>query len=279
MPEDVRITILVENKVHQRGLLAEHGLAYHISVGNKQVLFDTGQTDLLLSNAQHLGLNLSGVDAIVLSHGHYDHTGGLAAMRRLAPEARIIMHPAATAPKFAANPDGSSRPVGMSETGLKALATAQVEICDENPVEVVDGLFATGRIPRTTRLEDVGGRFFLDPACTRPDPIFDDQALFFESTAGTVVLLGCAHAGVINTLQYIESLTGSTKVASVLGGMHLLNGSEARIRFTLEELRRREIRELVPLHCTGWNASLRLWGDSPGRCKFGGVGVVLSYKR
>lgn len=277
MPEPVRITILVENSVHRRGLQAEHGLAYHLVFGRKQVLFDTGQTNLLLANAQRLGLDLSRVDVIILSHGHYDHTGGLAAMRRLAPEARIVMHPAATAPKFAVNPDGSSRSIGIDEVGRHALATAEVEICDEQPVEVVDGLFATGRIPRTTRLEDVGGRFFLDPACTRPDPLLDDQAMFFESGEGTVVLLGCAHAGVINTLQHIELFTGSTKVGAVLGGMHLLHASEERMRFTLEELGRRDIHELAPMHCTGWNPILRLWNAFPGCCKSGGVGTVFSY--
>lgn len=277
MPEEVRITLLVENSVHRTGLQAEHGLACHLVFGGKQVLFDTGQTDLLLTNAQQLGLDLSRVDVIVLSHGHYDHTGGLAAMRRLAPEARIVLHPAATVPKFAAEPDGSSRSIGISETGRHALATAQVQICEEKPLEVVEGLFATGRIPRTTRLEDVGGRFFLDPACTRPDPILDDQALFFASREGTVVLLGCAHAGVINTLQHIESFTGSTKVAAVLGGMHLLHASEERMRFTLEELGRRDIGELAPMHCTGWTPSLRLWNAFPGRCKPGGVGTVFCY--
>jgi 7,8-dihydropterin-6-yl-methyl-4-(beta-D-ribofuranosyl)aminobenzene 5'-phosphate synthase len=279
MTEEVCITILVENKVYQRGLLAEHGLAYHIAMGKRQVLFDTGQTDLLVANAQQLGVDLSCVDIIALSHGHYDHTGGLAALRQLAPEARIVMHPAATAAKFAASPDGSSRRAGMSEASLNALATARVEFCEEQPVELVDGLFATGGIPRVTSLEDVGGRFFLDPASNEPDPILDDQALYFASAQGTVVLLGCAHAGVINTLRHIESVAGASQFASVLGGMHLLNASEERIRFTLEELSRRDIPELVPMHCTGWDATARLWNSFPGRCRQGSVGTRLHFKR
>lgn len=279
MNEEIRITILVENSVYQRGLRAEHGLAYHIAIAGTQVLFDTGQTDLLVTNACQLGLDLSQVETIVLSHGHYDHAGGLAALRRLAPEARVVVHPAATAPKFAGSPDGSSRAVGINEAGLRSLGKARVEFCDEQPLELLEGLYATGTIPRVTSFEDVGGRFFLDSDCRRPDPLLDDQALFFESSRGTVVLLGCGHAGVINTLRHIESFTGASTFASVLGGMHLLNASEKRIQFTLEEMRLRDIHELVPIHCTGWNATMRLWDTFPGRCKQGGVGTTFCFER
>jgi 7,8-dihydropterin-6-yl-methyl-4-(beta-D-ribofuranosyl)aminobenzene 5'-phosphate synthase len=162
---------------------------------------------------------------------------------------------------------------------LAALATAKVVHCDQQPVEVADGLFATGAIPRTTELEDVGGRFFLDPECQRPDLLPDDQALFFESRDGLVVLLGCAHAGVINTLRHIESFTGSKRIFAVLGGMHLLHASEERLQFTLQELERRGMRMLVPLHCTGWQPTLRLWHAFPEQCLQGGVGAVFRFGR
>ncbi len=279
MPEEIRITLLVENRVHGKGLKAEHGLSYHIAIGTRQLLFDTGQTDLLLANAQQLGLDLSRVDTIVLSHGHYDHTGGLAATRRLAPEARIVLHPAALTPKFSANPDGSVRAIGMSLAVRDSLAAASIEFCCGQPVDLGEGLFATGEVPRTTSLEDVGGRFFLDPACQQPDCLLDDQALFFESAEGTVVLLGCAHAGVINTLRHVESVSRTSRFAAVLGGMHLLNASEERIQFTLEELQRRDMHALVPLHCTGWNATMRLWQAFPQQCREGAVGTAWRFHR
>lgn len=279
MTEDVIITLLVENSVRQMGLQAEHGLAWHVNFAGRQALFDTGQTDLLIANAGRLGLDLARVEAITLSHGHYDHTGGLAAVRQLAPAAPVWMHSGARAPKFAANPDGSGRAIGISEQALAALDQARVVPCDAGPVEVFDGLFATGAIPRTNDLEDVGGQFFLDAGCQRPDPLTDDQALFFESPDGVVVVLGCAHAGVINTLRHIESCTGSTRIAAVLGGMHLLNASERRLQFTLDELRRRDIRLLVPLHCTGWPPTLRLWNTFPERCQHGSVGTVFRFHR
>jgi 7,8-dihydropterin-6-yl-methyl-4-(beta-D-ribofuranosyl)aminobenzene 5'-phosphate synthase len=125
----------------------------------------------------------------------------------------------------------------------------------------------------------VGGRFFLDSACTQPDPLLDDQALFFDSGQGTVVLLGCAHAGVINTLRHIESVSRTSRWAAVIGGMHLLNASEERMQFTLEELRRRDIGTLVPLHCTGWKATLRLWQAFPQECREGAVETVWQFPR
>ena len=118
---------------------------------------------------------------------------------------------------------------------------------------------------------------FFDQSGERPDPMLDDQALFFDSSEGRVVLLGCAHAGVINTLRHIESVAGASEYASVIGGMHLLNASDERIRFTLDELRRRDLHELVPIHCTGWSATLCLWNAFPERCREGAVGATLHF--
>ena len=109
----MKITVLVENTAESPGLLAEHGLAFWIEAGSQCILFDTGQGNVLLNNAYRLGISLSRVDAIVLSHGHYDHTGGLAdALRGNRPEA-VYAHPAAMKPKFARNKDGTSREIGV----------------------------------------------------------------------------------------------------------------------------------------------------------------------
>ncbi len=278
MSENIRITVLVENSVHARGLKAEHGLSFLIEIGGRRVLFDTGQTELLLDNARALGCSLQDLDAVVMSHGHYDHTGGLAAVCRQSPAARLFLGPAALAPKFGVNPDASARYIGMPEEAKKALADAGTKlVLTPACQEVVAGLFVTGEIPRQTDYEDVGGKFFLDDRCQQPDPLVDDQALFFEVPEGVVVLFGCAHAGVVNTLLHIERLTKGKHFHAVIGGMHLLNASPARLNATIAALRRWDVSRLVPMHCTGVAAVARLWAEFPNRCAAGNVGTRMVF--
>jgi 7,8-dihydropterin-6-yl-methyl-4-(beta-D-ribofuranosyl)aminobenzene 5'-phosphate synthase len=176
MKEQIVVTTLVENSVHTRGLLAEHGLAFHLQVGGRGLLFDTGQTELLRHNALKLRVGLADTEAIILSHGHNDHTGGLAHAREAAPNARLFVHSAALAAKFARNSDGTSRPIGMDGASTEVFRRAGAAVVwTANTTEVLQGIFVTGEIPRQTAFEDTGGSFFLDAACTRPDPLIDDQ--------------------------------------------------------------------------------------------------------
>ena len=133
------------------------------------------------------------------------------------------------------------------------------------PTEIIPGLWATGEIPRTTSFEDTGGPFFLDAAGTRPDLLPDDQAVYFLSRKGTVVLLGCAHAGVVSTLRYVRQLTDAAPVHAVYGGMHLLHASPQRLEATFQALRELDVKVLGPSHCTGRQAVFKLWQQFPGR--------------
>ena len=280
MKHKVRITVLVENSVHLRGLRAEHGLAWHIQFGPHAVLFDTGQTELLIDNAAALGVSLDALDAVVLSHGHYDHTGGLAAVLEQSPRARLFLHPAALDSKFSLQSDGSARVVGMQDASRSALARNRERVVESRTcTEVVPGLFLTGEIPRRTEYEDVGGRFYLDEGCTQPDMLTDDQALFFDTAEGLVVLLGCGHAGVVNTVRHIRELAGQRPVHTVLGGFHLLHASAARLDRTVEELRALGLRQLGPAHCTGLTATTRLWSELADRCVAVAVGARFRFER
>jgi 7,8-dihydropterin-6-yl-methyl-4-(beta-D-ribofuranosyl)aminobenzene 5'-phosphate synthase len=142
---------------------------------------------------------------------------------------------------------------------------------------VLNGLTVTGTVPRNTDFEDTGGPFFLDAACTRPDPLVDDQAVFFESREGLVVLLGCAHSGVVNTLHYISELTGGKPIHAVLGGMHLVQASPQRLERTIESLRTWHTPLLAPGHCTGMAATAALWNAFPGRCATCHVGTRFEF--
>ncbi len=280
MSETITVTTLIENSVYARGLLAEHGLAFHIQAGQRSLLFDTGQSDLLLRNALKLGVNLAETEAVVLSHGHNDHTGGIGAVREAAPKGRLFFHPAALSPKFIRDAGGANRSIGMNETSAEILRKAsEAVVRTSEPTEVLDGVFVTGKIPRQSAFEDTGGPFFLDAACAQPDPLLDDQALFFDTPDGLVVLLGCGHAGVVNTLDYVQRLTGGRPIHTILGGLHLGTASSERMEKTIAAFRRWDIRQLAPGHCTGMSAMSRLWAAFPDRCSPCAVGVRIRFQR
>ncbi len=276
---NVRITVLVENTAAKRGLLGEHGLAFWIELGDKNACFDTGQGKVLRENAGRLGIDLARADAVALSHGHYDHTGGLPDILHQARQATVYAHRSAFAPKYARNLDGSSRDVGMLFLNEQDINERHKLVLVEGPTEVCNGLQLTGPVPRNTDFEDTGGDFFEDTRCTLPDELPDDQAAFFETPAGTAVILGCAHAGVINTLEYIRTLTNNRPIHTVMGGMHLLHASPERMDKTMDELHRLDVRRLLPCHCTGIAAMVRLWNEFPGRCAACPAGTIVEFER
>lgn len=280
MVDTVVVRVLVENSVQARALMAEHGLAFHVQAGEESLIFDTGQSALIAHNARLLGVDLGQVRAVALSHGHFDHSGGLCAVWDLAPGARLYAHSAAVVPRFSRNPDGTTRAVGIDDGTLAAIrGRAQQMIATSSATEVLPGVFLTGEIPRVAAFEDVGGPFVLDQAGVRPDPIVDDQALFFDTPDGVVVLLGCAHAGVVNTLRHIRDLTGGRPIHAALGGMHLLVAGPERMNRTVEALRSLDVRRLGPAHCTGAAATARLWHEFPGACATCSVGSRFVFQR
>jgi 7,8-dihydropterin-6-yl-methyl-4-(beta-D-ribofuranosyl)aminobenzene 5'-phosphate synthase len=210
---------------------------------------------------------LSDADAVVLSHGHYDHTGGLAALLRINRDCSIFAHSQVILRRFSRRKNASVREIGMPAVARRAMTReASRWTRTDCPTVVVPGLSTTGPIPRVTDFEDTGGPFFLDRDGHCPDPLTDDQALFFEAKQGTVVLLGCAHAGVINTLQYVRSLTDNRSILAIIGGMHLVQATAERVERTIEELRRLQVAQIAPAHCTGSDAVETLQRSFPSRC-------------
>jgi len=267
-----KITVLVENTAGKRGVLAEHGLAYFIEVGDEKILFDTGQGMVLEHNAKKLGVDLQNLDALILSHGHYDHTGGV----HLVSAKKVFAHPAVVEPKFSCNPNEGSHSVAMPAVDRRCLLAHPEWVRVDAPVALSCGLHLTGPIPRLTDFEDTGGAFFSDSDCTDPDELLDDQTLFFETPTGTVVILGCAHSGVINTLRTIQTLTENRPIHTVIGGMHLRNASDQRMSRTLEELHHFNVQCLMPCHCTGLPAITRMWNEFPGQCRPCFVGTIIN---
>ena len=275
MEQNVRIKILVDNTAARADLNGEHGLSLWIEYKERHVLFDTGQSNRLIRNARMLGIDLTGTDAIILSHGHYDHTGGLSSVINMASKVKICLHPAATEPKFSREAL-TAKSIGMPDSAEKALQSCHV-IWTVTPAQLFPGMSVTGQVPRMNDFEDVGGDFFVDQNCRKPDDLLDDQTLFIESARGLVVVLGCAHSGVANILDYITGLTGQKTVYALIGGMHLRNASPMRIANTIQALKKYEIQEIVPLHCTGQKALEDLKNAFGDKCLSSGTGGQISF--
>ena len=256
MIRNLTITQLVENVASAPGLLGEHGAAFFIEADGHCLLLDTGQGLTLLQNAERLGLALERLEVIALSHGHYDHTGGLAAvLERTGGAVDLYLHPEALAPKF--NRDGRS--IGSPITDLEVLRPrVRRLVASAEPVEIRPGIRLTGEISRRHAIEDTGGPFYRDAECTEIDTLPDDQALIIDTPPGLVVVLGCGHSGLINTLDQAQMLAPGRPIHAVLGGTHLLRASAERLDFTVRALEGYGLDNLAPQHCTGLAATCQL---------------------
>ena len=248
------LTILVDNQAAPP-LAAEHGFALWIEVAGRRILFDTGQGGTLSGNAGRLGVDLSAAAAFVLSHGHYDHGGGIPAVLTSNPDIAVFAHPHCLRRRFVVSPK-ETRAVGLPDEAAAALRRHHsVTWLETAALLMLPDVGLTGPIARETAFEDTGGPFFLDHAGQRPDPLDDDLALWIRTDYGLVVCVGCAHAGVVNTVRQAQAQSGTRELLAVIGGFHLGAAGAARMEGTIAALRELKPRHLVPCHCTGRTAA------------------------
>ncbi|MGW8193116.1 MAG: MBL fold metallo-hydrolase [Desulforhopalus sp.] len=269
----VHLKILVDN-VAAPGLVAEHGFSLLIEAENKMILFDTGQGKALASNANTLNVDLAATDLLILSHGHYDHTGGLPLVLHPPYHLHVYCHGAAFLPRYSIV-DGVAKPVKMVPEAMISINTLPEENMHwvAKPLNITDALGVTGEIPRTNDFENTGGAFYFDQDGKRADPIKDDMAVWIKTPHGLVICIGCCHAGIINTLDYILGLTGETTIHTLIGGLHLLNADRVRLEKTLARLQQFNINQIIPCHCTGDDAHRLLMKAMP--CLKGYAGMEI----
>jgi 7,8-dihydropterin-6-yl-methyl-4-(beta-D-ribofuranosyl)aminobenzene 5'-phosphate synthase len=249
----LRITTLSENTAGKRGLLGELGLSILLETEDSSILFDSGQTISTVHNADALNIDFSGISRIVLSHGHYDHTGGLRdVLHRIGRAVEVIAHPDIWQAKYARRKGEPDRYIGIPFQKDEMESLGACFRLAKEPIAIADNVMTTGEVPIVTSFEQVDeGLFVREGAAWQPDKLLDDQALVMKTEAGLVVILGCAHRGIINTLYHARQLTGVDNIYTVIGGSHLTDASEERIWQTVDALRGFNIQRIGLCHCTG----------------------------
>ncbi|WP_419786012.1 MBL fold metallo-hydrolase [Pseudodesulfovibrio sp.] len=278
----MQLTFLVDNcSLIGTTYLAEPALSILILDEGHRILFDAGYSDAFLKNARQMNKDLLHLDWIVLSHGHFDHTWGLDVLIRHYFEAarsdvrasrpRLLAHPEA----FVTKRKGATPEIGMLLAEDKLNTQFELALSRE-PVHLTDRLVALGQIERTLDFETpppLGER--MEPDGPVPDHMPDDTALAYVSDSGLVIISGCAHAGICNTVEHAKRVTGVDNVRAVLGGFHLLNETPARLDPTTDYLASLNLEALYPCHCTDLGAKIAL----ARKCSVGqiGSGVTLEF--
>jgi 7,8-dihydropterin-6-yl-methyl-4-(beta-D-ribofuranosyl)aminobenzene 5'-phosphate synthase len=249
----IQITTLSENTAARLSLLAEWGLSILIEADGYQILLDTGQSFSAVYNAITLGIDLSRIDKIVFSHGHLDHTGGLLQILKMVRgKVEIVAHPDIWGLKYVGRPDRTMEYIGVPFPKESAETLGASFNLTREPVWISENIVTSGEIPMITEYEKIDSMLYVkEKGELKPDPLWDDQALFIKSEKGLIIILGCVHRGIINTIKYAQKLTGMEQIYAVIGGTHLVSASPQRVDLTIAELLSFGIQRLGVSHCTG----------------------------
>ena len=276
-----RLTILTDNVIMGRkDSIAEHGFSAFIETGNGNFIFDTGKGKTVVHNALLFQKDLTNMNKIVLSHSHGDHTGGLPEVlrnNRLKPIG-VYAHPDIFLHRYRKK-DGNQTYGGIPFTRAYLEKMGANFIFNEEYVEIEDGIFLTGEVPRETAFEggDMGDRFAIQDGKEISDIIPDDQSLIIHTTKGLLIVLGCAHAGVINVINHIINKSSSDNIYAIVGGTHIGFSGEVQLRESIIALKSFQIQNLIPSHCTGLAAITRIKEEFEEIFHFSHVGFSLEF--
>ncbi len=285
----IRPALAKNGVIPQNTLLAEHGLSLlvkvHVKGETHSVLLDTGYSNVAAPhNMKLLGLNAKEIEAIVMSHGHMDHTGALKEMiGAIGTGVRVILHPAVFLPRFLQLPNGMevSFPPFPPKEEMELWGGQVVE--NKDPLLLCDNtILVTGQIPRRTAFEKgFPGACVKCDGKAEPDTFQDDQSLAISlGDRGLVVISGCAHAGIVNSVLYARELTAREKICAVIGGFHLSGTAmEPSIEPTVEAMKKLAPEVIIPMHCTGLNAIWKFSREMPESFQLNSVGSKIHLSR
>lgn len=262
----LKITILAENTAAQC-LHAEWGFCAWIEFGKQRILYDTGLTGTCaLRNARYFGIDLTPCDAIVLSHGHFDHCDGLEAVLNHLGGCTVYAHPTLFDAKYSAA-NGKRRYAGC-RFRQEYLETKCGATFDFHPdfFEIRDSIHMTGEVPMTNDVETIPAAFVVADGSGGfvPDSFKDDNSMVIDTSQGLIVLLGCAHRGIVNIMDYARASLGK-RIRAVIGGTHLFGATQRQFDFVADALERADIDVIAPGHCTGPNRIFDLKMRFPDR--------------
>ena len=282
-----RPPLSIDGKVKADTFLAEHGLSLLVSVWQGEekhtILFDTGYSKVgVLHNLAQLGLNIEDIEVIVLSHGHMDHTGSLnAILDKIPGTIPLVLHPGAFVyPRYTRQPNGSKN-IWPQTLTRDALAQKNVKIVEsKTPTLIADGMImVTGEVERTTSFEKGMPNALVEKnGDIVQDPIMDDQAIVMKLDGkGLVVISGCAHAGIVNTLAFAQKTIGEQSIHAVLGGFHLSGPFFEKIHDeTIQGIKKMDPDVIMPMHCTGLKAINRFQKEFPSSFVLNSVGSKMT---
>lgn len=277
----ITIRCLVDNSVqHSTTLWGEHGVAFLVETGDGQLLFDTGQSGTVLNhNAKEMGVDLGRVDALAISHAHLDHTGGLASFLEVCrPDLPLYAGEDLFRPRYTQLKE-ENRSIGMSisQEELSKHLALRLSVA---PTEMFPGVWTTGEIFHRTEFEGRSTRHgIITGGKWQPDPYQDDFSLVVETSQGLIVICGCCHAGLLNTLEHIKRLFVGD-ILAIFGGTHLVSATPEMLATTVERLAtlgKQGAPRLYLNHCTGEGALMALaqaFGDRVHSCP---AGTVMSF--
>ena len=259
MKNNIEITVLVDNNADQ-GFMAEHGFSVLIEHNNQRILFDTGQCDALFHNAKKLNIKLTELDSIILSHGHYDHGGNIEWLLTNNPSCHLYLHPDCLKKRFSIIPEKPPKNISLPASAVSAINKISTDriTFTQGQLPITSSVYLSGEITKKQTLEQFSGPFYLDKQATIIDPLSDDQSLWIETNQGIVVITGCCHAGIENTVKQIQKQSSAQPIHTILGGLHLHNANEERLLHSVEFLKSLLLKNLYPAHCSGEKAQNQL---------------------